>query len=216
MSAVNRAGNSNFFGRMFRNFKTLFPDLSRYTRAGARLARMRGTNPALGALKGLVKGVGKKMPFIFAATIALTEIPNIVKAVKEKGIWQGVKETGKTVGKLAGAGIGAVIGSAICPGIGTLIGWVAGDWLAGKVFGKSYTEKQAEKEENAVEYLQEQGLINEQGVPAQSVPAYNPYMFNPYNYNQMPPFTGNPINDIYYDPYADDLMVQNMRLNTLA
>lgn len=209
--AINKAGQGNFLAKTWKNLKTLVPDLTRYTKAGSRLARMKGTNKFVGALKGLGKGIGKKLPFVFAALMVLSEIPNIITATKEQGIVQGIKETIKPVVRLAGAGVGAAIGSAVAPGLGSLVGWVAGEWLAGKVVGKSYSEQKADKEKVIAEYV-------EQNTPQQSQVTYNPYMYNPYNFGSTPAFTGNNTNPFDYnaDPYADDIMMQQYKLNGLA
>lgn len=208
--AIEKASKGNFISRMFKNIKTLVPDIARYTKAGIRLAGKNGTNKFTGALKGLGKGIGKKLPFVFAAAMVLTEIPNIVKATKEKGIFQGIKETIKPVVRLAGAGIGSAIGSAVAPGFGSLIGWVAGEWLAGKIVGKSYSEEQADKEQIIAEYMQTQ-----QQVQAQPQIAMQPAL-NPYTFGTTPAFTGNDpygmTNPFTYnqDPYADDIMMQQL------
>ena len=178
-NAVNKAGQGNFFQKTLKNLKTLIPDIKMYTKAGQRLAKMKGTNEFVGALKGLGKGIGKKLPFVFAALIVVTEIPNILKATMEKGIFQGIKETIKPVVRLTGAGIGAAVGSAICPGFGSLIGWVAGEWLAGKIVGKSYSEKQAEKEQIIAEYMKKQAEYQQMLSLAAHTQA-NPFAANPY------------------------------------
>jgi len=181
-NAVNKAGQGNFFKKTLKNFKTLIPDIANYTKAGKRLAKMKGTNEFVGALKGLGKGIGKKLPFVFAALIVVSEIPNILKATMEKGIFQGIKETIKPTVRLAGAGIGAAVGSAICPGFGSLVGWIAGEWLAGKIAGKSYSEEQAEKEQIIAEYMQKQAAYQQQlalAMQAQANP-FAAYASNPY------------------------------------
>ena len=49
---------------------------------------------------GAIKGLGKAMPALFAFITIASEIPNVYKAVKEKGVVQGLKETGKTAARL--------------------------------------------------------------------------------------------------------------------
>ena len=106
-----------------------------------------------GKLTGAIKGCGKAMPALFAGIMVLSEIPNVYKAVRDKGVVQGLKEVGKTATRLtAGAICGTVLGAVLAPIpggslIGGMGGWMLGDWLASKVVGKSYSEKIAETEE---------------------------------------------------------------------
>ena len=106
-----------------------------------------------GKLTGAIKGCGKAMPALFAGIMVLGEIPNVYKAVRDKGVVQGLKEVGKTATRLtAGAICGTVLGAVLAPIpggslIGGMGGWMLGDWLASKVVGKSYSEKIAETEE---------------------------------------------------------------------
>ena len=64
---------------------------------------------------GAIKGLGKAMPALFAFITIASEIPNVYKAVKEKGVVRG------------------------------MLGYSLGDWLASKVVGKSYSEQVAEQ-----------------------------------------------------------------------
>ncbi len=130
-----------FFKRTVKNLITTPKSLIHGTKVGARAAKIAGKSSFLGGLKGLGKGIAKKMPFIGALLTIGFELPNIFKAGNKEGTGEALKETGKAVGRLAGGAAGAAIGSAICPGIGTLIGWVAGEWLTGKLIGPSYQEK---------------------------------------------------------------------------
>lgn len=100
---------------------------------------------------GAIKGLGKAMPALFAFITVASEIPNVYKAVKEKGVVQGLKETGKTVARLTSGALFAALGTAILspiPVVGSLLGGMAGyqlgDWIASKIVGKSYSEKVAE------------------------------------------------------------------------
>ncbi len=210
-NAILKAGEGNFFKKTWKNLKTLIPDVTRYTKAGSRLAKMKGTNQFTGALKGLAKGLGKKLPFVFAAMMLVGEIPNIITATKEKGLVQGIKETAKPVVRLAGAGLGAAIGSAVAPGVGSLVGWVAGEWLAGRVVGKSYTEEKADKEKVLAEYVQKQGIA-----PIPQTNQYQPNL-NPYAFTANTPFTGAQMsNPFITNPYDDDILMQQLNLNKLA
>lgn len=199
----NAANKGNFLSKMWGNLKNLIPDISSSIQAGKRLATMKGKSSLWGTLKGLTKGVGKKLPFIFAALMLVSEVPNIIKATKEKGIIQGLKETIKPVARLVGAGIGSAVGSAICPGIGSFVGWMVGEWLAGKIVGKSYSEKKAE-EEAQTQQTQEQA----QGVPMSQTQqaqtqlpygSYNPYMYNTFN-----------------NPYQDDIYMNQLPFSAIA
>ena len=101
---------------------------------------------------GAIKGLGKAMPALFAFITIASEIPNVYKAVKEKGVVQGLKETGKTVARLTTGALFAALGTAILspiPVVGSLVGgmlgYSLGGWLASKVVGKSYSEQVAEQ-----------------------------------------------------------------------
>lgn len=160
-----------------------------------------------GGTKGFFKGIGKKMPLIGNVLLVACELPNIISATKEQGIGTGIKETVKAGARLGGAAIGAAIGSAICPGIGSLIGWVAGEWLTGKVVGKTYSEQKAEAEEKAQEELAALQQMQQQTQTGQI-----PFQGNPYNnpYGMTNPMYG------YADPYANDIMMQNLNFNQIA
>ncbi len=104
---------------------------------------------------GAIKGIGKAMPALFAFITIAGEIPNLYKAVKEKGVVQGLKETGKTAARLTTGALFAALGTAILspiPVVGSIAGGMAGyyvgDWLATKIVGKSYSEKAEEQAEN--------------------------------------------------------------------
>ena len=101
---------------------------------------------------GAIKGLGKAMPALFAFITIASEIPNVYKAVKEKGIVQGLKETGKTAARLTTGALFAALGTAILSPIpvvgsfaGGMLGYSLGNWLASKVVGKSYSEQVAEQ-----------------------------------------------------------------------
>lgn len=111
---------------------------------------------------GAIKGLGKAMPALFAFITIASEIPNVYKAVKEKGIVQGLKETGKTAARLTTGALFAALGTAILspiPVVGSLVGgmlgYSLGDWLASKVVGKSYSEQVAEKPDKQNEVQKE-------------------------------------------------------------
>lgn len=240
LKVVEKFGKGNFLSNMWKNLTHLVPDISRTTKAGVRLARIKGSGKVMGALKGLGKGIGKKLPFVFAAIQLIGEIPNIVTATKEKGLWQGIKETAKPIAKLAGAGVGAAIGSAILPGFGSIIGWFAGDWLAGKIVGKSYTEQKAQEEEKRSEVitqLQQEGILPAGQDPATLInPGLTPEQNPQQQVNPNQPVAQQPTGTNPYYPYApvtnpfgpmnplsmngtnyqDDIMMQNLPFNVVC
>ena len=223
LKELNKAANGNFLSKMWTNLKNLVPDLGKAIKEGGEAAKLAGKSSILGSAKGLVKGIGKKLPFIFAAFMVLGEVPNILKATKEKGIWQGIKETIKPVVKLVGAGIGSVLGTAVLPFGGSLVGWIAGEWLAGKVVGKSYSEKKALEEQNAqeAEQMQQQAAAFAQANPQVQQPQQqttNPYATAPQqNYNQNPFYGFNQYgSNNGTNNYANDIYMKQMNFNTIT
>lgn len=99
---------------------------------------------------GAIKGCGKAMPALMAGIMVLGEIPNVYRAVRDKGVVQGLKEVGKTATRLTTGAICAAIGSALIPIplVGSMAGWMLGDWIGSKIVGKSYSEQIAENKEN--------------------------------------------------------------------
>lgn len=160
---VAKTTQGGFFSRLWKNVKSVAPDVfHKYPKVGIRAAKIAGKSTTLGALKGVVKGVAKKLPFIGAIATVAFEIPNIIETAKDKGVLAAVGETLKSSARLAGGAAGAAIGSAICPGIGSLVGWVVGEWLTGKVVGKSYSEQKAEAQETQAKTPQPQQYTLEQ------------------------------------------------------
>lgn len=212
--ALEKAGSGSFFKGFFNNAKNFFPDLAKAFKAGSASAGFKG------GLKGILKSCGSKMPFIMSASWMLMEIPNVWTAVKEKGVFQGVKEILKFGARMTTAGLGSAIGAASpIPG-GSLIGWVAGEWLASKIVGKSYTEQKAEKEEMIKELT---GQDPNAQVQVQQPQTPNPYWINPQTAQYQPAFNGNMSNPFDYNqlkyqnmPYANDIMMQNMPFNVVA
>lgn len=94
-------------------------------------------------------------PLVLVMT-ALQAVPEITEKViptfKEKGFWEGLKQTGKSVLKIgsdflsfaAGSALGRVVGSAIgtviCPGAGSAIGAKIGDMIGGMFIGTNVTK----------------------------------------------------------------------------
>ena len=226
LKELNTVANGNFFSKMCTNLKNLVPDLGKAIKDGGEAAKLAGKSSILGSAKGLVKGIGKKLPFIFAAFMVLGEVPNIIKATKEKGIWQGIKETIKPVVKLVGAGIGSVIGTTILQFGGSIAGWMAGEWLAGKLVGKSYSDKKALEEQQAqeMEQLQQQAVAYTQAnpqvqQPQQQITTTNPYATIPQQNYSPNPFYG--YNNQYEqnhgtNNYSDDIFMKQMNFNTIT
>ena len=102
-----------------------------------------------GGLKGAFKGCGKAMPALFAGLMLFSEVPNIIKSVKEKGIVQGLKETGKSAFRLTCGAVGGALGTLVpgIPLIGTMVGWSFGEWVGSKLVGESYSQQVADAEE---------------------------------------------------------------------
>lgn len=198
-----KATQGGFLKRLFNNLKTTPKDIKIAAKDGYNAAKTAGKNKIWGGTKGFFKGVSKKMPFIGALLTVAFELPNIFTATKEQGIGQGIKEVGKAGSRLAGGAIGAAIGSAICPGIGSIIGWIAGDWITSKVVGKSYSEQKMDAEMKAQELAQQQA----------QQPAFTG---NPYETGTTNQMYGYGYNDMSNNPYADDIMMQQLNFNTLA
>ena len=174
LSVAANGAKIGFFTRVTSNIGRI----SSLTKAGIRAggAKAGFFGKIIGGTKGFFKGLGKNMPLIGALMTIAFEIPNVVKASKEQGIGQGIKEVAKAGARLAGGGIGAAIGSAICPGIGTCIGWMVGEWLTSKVVGKTYSEKVAQAEYEA-QLAAEQAAATQQQVQVQP---QIPFQGNPY------------------------------------
>jgi len=209
---AKEAANGGFFKQAWQALKTTPRTISVYARKGALEAGLKGGSKLgkfWGGVKGTLKGIGKKMPLIGNILLVASYLPNIVSATKEQGIGQGVIETGKSAVKLGGAAAGAAIGTAVAGPIGSIVGWIAGEWLAGKIVGKDYTTKKAEAEEQAQEQLAQMQQMQPQVAvnPVQGGTA-NPFMSNPNSYNYGLNYG---MND-----YSNDIMMQNMKFNTLA
>lgn len=207
----NLSSKGSFFTRITKNLGRIKSCTTAGIRAGAKKGFF---GKITGGLKGLSRGLGKNMPFIGALMMIGFELPNIFKATSEKGLWQGVKETAKAGARLTGGAVGAAIGTAVCPFLGSLVGWIAGEWLTSKIVGKSYSEKKAEEEEALAQQTQQVQQMQQMQQPTFTGGMYDNTMSgmtNPmYNYNNF-----NSYND-YLNPYADDIMMQNMNFNMVA
>jgi hypothetical protein len=216
-------GKGNIFVEGWKALKSMPRTIALYAKKGGVEAGLKGSNKILGNIKGAFKGLGKKMPLIGNLMLVGFELPNIFKAVKEQGIGQGIAEVGKAGARLTGASLGAAIGSAVLPGLGSLIGWVAGEWLVSKVVGKSYSEKVAEKEEKAKEDMerlaelqqaQQQSQV-QQTAPQTSNISMQGGMTYPQNNSVTNPFNSFNLNQ-YSNPYANDIMMQQINFDQLA
>lgn len=185
---LETAGKGSFFKNLWRNFTTFVPCIKSNIKTATSAAQLAGENTFLAGTKGFFKGVGKKMPFITAMSMMLFQLPNIWKATKEKGIFQGAAEVVKSGLSLAGGGLGSAIGSALIPipFVGSMVGWFAGEWLVSKIVGKSYTEQKLEQEQQQQQQQQQQ--LPEQPqytVPeqeqVQQQPQASPFWINPEN-----------------------------------
>ncbi len=209
--AAKQLSKGGFFRRLGANLnpKNLWKSLNESRKAGVAAAKSAHKSAFWGGTKGFFKGIGKKMPFIGAVLTLAFELPNIWTATKEQGIGTGLKETAKTASRLTGGAIGGAIGAAVGGPIGAMVGWVAGEWLTGKVVGKTYSEKKMEAEEAAVQAQAEYETPQTYQQP--------PFQGNPYAYNPNP-YSGmtNPLYNDYANPYANDIMMQQMGFNTLA
>ena len=113
---------------------------------GGKVAEAAGKNKIWGKTKGLFKGLAKRLPIIGSLMIAVTELPNIIRATKDEGIVSGGAEVVKAGARLGGSMLFATLGAALGGPVGMIAGGIIGDWLVGKVVGKTYSQRLAEKE----------------------------------------------------------------------
>ena len=138
--------HGGFFQSFWHDLKTTPNKIAQGWRAGTRLADKAGKNSISKfwtQLKGSGNGLLKRMPVIGSLLVIGFELPNIIRATKDEGIFSGLVETTKS-GLRLGAGMTcAAIGQALIPIplVGGLAGWIIGDSLMGLFTGKSYTEK---------------------------------------------------------------------------
>ena len=209
--AARASVKGNIFKTMLHDLKTLPAVVKAETAAGKAAAKAAGKSGLWGGTKGVFKGLGKRMPLIGNLMLLAFEIPNIVKATKEKGIGAGIAETAKAGIRLTAASIASVAMAGIIPPWGSIAGFMIGDWLASKVVGKSYSEKKAIEEQQREEILaQTQGQA--QGQPQIQNGAY-PYQMTT-NPTQNPAMT-NPFDNFNYNPsnYSNDILTKGINLN---
>ena len=229
VEAAKAATGSGFFKSMWKSIKEIPSVLGASRRMGAGRAmvtakaagksglalKLAGFN---GGIKGFCKGIGKKLPLIGNLFLIALELPNIIKATKEKGIGQGLIETVRAAARLTGASLAAAVGTTIAGPLGGFIGFAVGDWLTTKIVGKSYSEKKALEQEKDAEALERVQRMQQEGTLPASAAAPQAV--------QQPSFTGNPFNngyqsnpfnnDNFSNPYADDIYMQNMNFNAIA
>lgn len=234
IKAVETAGKGlSFWARMTKNIGMIKSmPIEAVKNAGAAGKGIFGK--AWAGIKGFGKGIGKNMPLIGALMTIAFEIPNVVKATKEQGIGQGVKEVGKAAARLCGGGLGAAVGSAFFPPIGTIVGWMVGEWAVSKVVGKSYTEKVMQAEAEAQALAEQQAQQQAQFISQQPAFQGNPYQqqvqpqvtyTEPVDYYQQaqvqaqpqvaqqPAFQGNPYvqeNSALSNPFAQQTEFNNL------
>ena len=237
--ALKEAGKGDFFkDHLWKNLKEFFPSIKKSCKAAVEAAEASGKNTFTAGLKDVFKSLGKKMPFIASASMILFELPNIFKATAEQGIFQGGAEVVKATARLTGASIGAAIGSAVIPipFVGSMAGWIAGEWLTSKIVGESYSVQKAEKEEE-MKKMQEQfqQAIQSQNQQVTNTPEQNinPFWLNNQQTTQnpvVPQVQTSPVmqginpqfNGMYNpfaaqtEPYANDIMKQQMNFNQFA
>ncbi len=133
-----------------------------------------------GKVGAALKPLGKAVPIVFTAMMLASEVPNIVRAAKDKGLIAGVVETGKAGLKLGAGFAGAALLSGI-PFVGPIVGFMAGNWLATKIVGKSHSEKKAEQQQ---QQAQMEAQIAQQVQAQMQAPQLNPFLqTKPINYN---------------------------------
>lgn len=114
-----------FIKRLWKNTIGLPKALNFSRKAGVRLAKMKGTSAFMGGLKGIGKGLAKKMPYVGALLTLAFEAPNIIKGYKKDGVKGALKQCAGAATELGCMAAGAAIGSCI-PGVGTVIGGLVG------------------------------------------------------------------------------------------
>lgn len=168
---VTAKQGGNFLTRTVKNTVKLVTDMPKHFKAGMRIAGMKAAK--LGKKAGILskakagfgavgKGLLKKMPLIGSLVTIGFEIPNIVSAYKEEGLWSAVKEAGKATVRLGGMAAGAVLGTYVGGPVGMFAGAIGGEMLAGKLVGDSYSEKKEFLAENGIDDAQIKEL-KEQG-----------------------------------------------------
>ena len=176
--------HGGFFKNMWYNVKTTPRLVKSGWKLGAKAAKAAGKNSFWGGLKGALGGIGKRMPLIGGLLMVASELPNIISATKEEGIWAGIKEIGKS-GARVGAGMaGGAIGAALLapipvvgPILGSILGYMAGDKLASLFTGKSYSEKKMEQEEQLAQLQTQQNQYTNNPYGTFDTGSTNPFAY---------------------------------------
>lgn len=189
--------HGGFWKSTWNALKTTPKKISQGWAAGGRIADRAGKtglSKFWSQFKGSMSGLGKRMPLIGTLLIAVTEIPNIYSAFKDKGLIGGVTETAKSGLRLGAGMTGAAIGQALIPIqiVGSLVGYIAGDWLMSKVTGKSHSEKKAEAEQAQAEQIEQMAQMQQQMLQQPGMYQTNPYAQTASNPFQMPQPTMTP------------------------
>lgn len=139
--AENKTTNSSFWKNLWEKNICGFPkDIAN---------AWKGSSGILGTTKAIGGQLLKRLPVIFAAF----ELFNIIPAIKDEGLFSGIKETVRSAIRLTTSMAGFIAGQALIPIplVGGLIGAIATDLIVGKctdlILGKSYSERKAEAEE---------------------------------------------------------------------
>lgn len=155
--------HGGFWKNMLHQTKTLPRKVATGWKVGAKNAAKAGKMQWWGGVKGSIGAMGKRLPLLGGLFAIAIELPNIIGATKEDGLFGGAAEAGKTVTRVTSGMAGGAIGAALLspipvigPIVGSLVGYMAGDKLASLITGKSYSEKQMEKETAQSEISQAQ------------------------------------------------------------
>ena len=99
-----------------------------------------------GGIKGILKPL-KKMPLLGTLLTIGWEIPDIVKAFKDKdsGFTEGCKQILKSGAKIVTGTIFSAVGAALGGPVGGALGYLAGEQLASFIVGGSYSETHPEE-----------------------------------------------------------------------
>ena len=136
------AGGGGYFKRLGKSLRTLPKDIRTMVRGEVLRTKvfnrqveralgkgapklLLGKSTFWGGAKGVIKALGKRMPFIGAALTLIFDGPAIFKKFKNEGFAGGMKETAGVGVELGCMAAGAAIGS-IFPGAGTVIGGLIG------------------------------------------------------------------------------------------
>jgi len=168
---VTAKQGGNFLTRTVKNTVKLVTDMPKHFKAGMRIAGIKAAKlgkkagiltKAKAGLGAIGKGLLKKMPLIGSIATIGFELPNIIDAYKEEGLWSAIKETGKATVRLGGMAVGAVLGTYVGGPVGMIAGAIGGEVLAGKLVGASYSDKKEFLAENGIDDAQIKEL-KEQG-----------------------------------------------------